>query len=360
MNLYNEYKNIANKHIPLKSTKGYATFKNVMTNPLGQFGLLMFFLVLIKLLSFAGIVPGSITLSLGFVAIYSIIAIGFCLLLGYSGLASLGTAGFVGLGMYMAYYGIEIWGVTFFPALLIAAIASILLGVIIGFISLRIEGLYLAILTLCLSEVIVNILKAFQDTIGVKPFPGLNIQSNENVVFFVVVALLFVFLVITANLINSPTGRAMLAMKNSTSAAQAFGISLIKYRLFAFTLSTLYAGIGGFLYMTLITRVNASTSGLIMLSFSLNILGAVIVGGAKSLWGTIIGTFFVFGFQDIVLSQIPFFAENSTIMTLFIGILMIVIVMYYPGGFAQIAINLKLWIKKTIFNYRVYLYGVEA
>lgn len=362
LDLAREYRNIANPHKAFKETSFSITFKRVMSNPWGQFGLLGVILCVINLLRMAGVVPSSIADSIATVAIYSIASIGFCLLLGYSGLASLGTAGFVGIGIFMAYFGITEWGVTFVPALLIAAAVSILLGFVIGFISLRIEGIYLAILTLALSEVIVQVLKNLKASPSVNPFAPMNLDSSIDafLMYFIIIIILVVFLVITANLIKSPTGRAMLAMKNSTSAAQAMGISLLKYRLFAFVISTVFAGVAGFLYMCTVNVVTTATSTVLMLAFSLNILGAVIVGGAKSLWGTLVGCFFVFGFQLIVLNQIQVFSENPTIMTLIIGVLMIVIVMFYPGGLAQVAWNIKFLIKKGVAKHRLKVYGIEA
>jgi len=337
-------------------------FNKMMKNPLSQFLLLGVILLVVKFLQMAGLVSGPFLTSIGFVLVYSIAAIGFCLLLGYSGLASLGTAGFVGLGAYLAYYGLNQWGVTILPTFLIAGIVAILLGFVIGFISLKIEGIYLAILTLALSEIVVQILKTLKSSVRITnsdiTFFGLFLGKNG--AFIIIVVALITLLIFTANLINSPTGRAMLAMKNSTSAAQAMGISLLKYRLLAFVISTLYASIAGFMYMLLITAITSTTSTILTLVFSLNILGAVIIGGAKSLWGTMFGVFFIYGFQQIVLIDIPFFQENPGFIMLITGLLLILIVMFYPGGFAQMFLNLKWWFKKKKAQWKVYRYGKEA
>jgi branched-chain amino acid transport system permease protein len=152
----------------------------------------------------------------------------------------------------------------------------------------------------------------------------------------------------------------MQAMKSSTSAAQAMGISLMKYRLFAFVIATLFATISGFFYMIYIKNVEFSQTTLTSLSTSLNILGAVIIGGAKSLWGTLFGAFIVFGLQQIVLVEIPFFAQNPDISVLFTGALMIIICMFFPGGFAEIMLRLKIVITSGLKKWRVRKYGIEA
>ena len=307
-------------------------------HPLSQIILFVVILAVIQLLSMAGIVSNSLVFAIGNTLIYAIIAIGFCLLLGYSGLASLGTAGFIGLGAYSAFYVVQEFGMPYIAALLVTLVVSIVIGVVVGFISLRIEGIYLAILTLGLAEIIRNLLMAMRSTIqieieNVRLF-GLLMDTRGG--YFLILLTFAVLFWVTANLINSPAGRAMLAMKNSTSAAQAMGISLMKYRLLAFVISTVFAAIGGLLYMMYVRTMTTATSTLLTLTTSLNILGAVIIGGAKSLWGTTFGVFIIYGIQSMFLSRIPFFIENPAFMTMVTGVLIILVVMFFPGGFAQI------------------------
>ena len=74
-------------------------------------------------------------------------------------------------------------------------------------------------------------------------------------------------------------------------------------------------------------------------------MGAVIIGGAKSLWGTTFGVFIIYGIQSMFLSRIPFFIENPAFMTMVTGVLIILVVMFFPGGFAQIAMQAGQWLK---------------
>ena len=137
-------------------------------HPLSQIILFVIILAVIQLLSMAGIVSNSLVFAIGNTLIYAIIAIGFCLLLGYSGLASLGTAGFIGLGAYSAFYVVQEMGMPYIAALVVTLAVSIGIGVVVGFISLRIEGIYLAILTLGLAEIIRNLLMALKSTIQIE------------------------------------------------------------------------------------------------------------------------------------------------------------------------------------------------
>lgn len=318
-------------------------FRQLMSVPLTQIVVFVVLLTLLQLLAVAGIVPNSFTYAIGSTLIYAIVAIGFCLLLGYSGLASLGTAGFIGVGSYVGYYAMESFGMPYFVALLITLAVSLSIGVAVGFISLRVEGLYLAILTLGLSEILRNLLMAIQATIKIDIANAklFGVAMTDPVAYMLILLTFAVLVWMTSNLINSPTGRAMLAMKNSTSAAQAMGISLMKYRLLAFVISTVFAAVGGLLYMMYVRVMTTSTSTVLTMTTSLNILGAVIIGGAKSLWGTTLGVFIVYGIQSMFLSKIPFFQENPAFITMVTGLLIVVVVMFYPGGLVQLFGEIK-------------------
>ena len=321
-------------------------FEKLRKRPVFSYGVFAIVLAVIQLLSQIGIVSSSFVTAIGITAIYSIVGLGFCLLLGYSALASLGTAGFIGIGAYAAYFCIVEWGLTMGIAFIVAIVAALVVGVVVGYISLRIEGIYLAIVTLGIAEIIKEVLGAMFDSIKIKgaqlTFFGIDgLEISTELVFYIIIAVMFVLMVIIHNLMNSPTGRAMLAMKNSTSAAQAFGISLMKYRLLAFMISIVYASIAGVLYMAYIRYASSSTGTLFTLSTSLNILGAVIIGGTKSIWGTLGGTFIIYGINQMFLQDIEFFRKNPTLITLLCGALVILVVMFYPGGLAQLVLELK-------------------
>jgi branched-chain amino acid transport system permease protein len=323
-----------------------AVLDKLRRHPTTAFAVFAIVLVAMQVLSGRGYVSSSFVNAAGSTLIFVIVGLGFCLLLGYSALASLGTAGFIGIGAYSAYYCLAEWGLTIGAAFVVAVCLALVIGVLVGYISLRIEGIYLAIVTLGVAEIIKKVLSAICDTIKLKGSQILlfgmdNMRMKTEYVFYAMVAILFLLMVITQNLMNSPTGRAMLAMKNSTSAAQAFGISLLKYRLMAFIISIVYASVAGLLYMLYIRYVSNSSSTLFSLSTSLNILGAVIIGGTKSIWGTVGGTFIIYGIDQMFLQDIEFFRENPTLITLFCGILVVVVVMFYPGGLAQLVMELR-------------------
>lgn len=254
---------------------------DILHNPLSQIAVFVIILSIIQFLNARGLVSSSFVQAIGSTMIYSIVAIGFCLLLGYSGLATLGTGGFIGVGTYVAFFAIQEYELPYVVAFGIAVVLAIVIGVVVGFISLRIEGIYLAILTLGLSEIIRNLLMVIKSTIkiDVDHVRLFGVKVGSQGVYYLILFTFAILMWLLFNLINSPTGRAMLAMKNSTSAAQAMGISLMKYRLMSFVISVIFAAIGGVLYMMFIRTITTSTSTLLTLSTSLNILGAVIIAG---------------------------------------------------------------------------------
>lgn len=345
----------------MKNNKLVLQLKRIASNPIGQFLLLGIALLIVNYLAQSGVINKSLSSAIATVIVYAIIAIGFCLLLGYSGLASLGTAGFAGIGLFCAYYVFQEMHLSFFTALILSIVVAAVIGIIVGFISLRIEGMYLAILTLGLAEILFEIFKNLNSTpkISLINITFMFSKLDDTGKFTIITIVFIVLLILTNNLINSPTGRAMLAMKNSTSAAQAMGISLLKYRLLAFVISTIYASIGGMLYMMLMSYVSVTSSTFLALSMSLNILGAVIVGGSKSLWGTSIGVVLIYGLQTIFLSNIQFFQDNPEFMGLVSGILLVVVVMFYPGGLYQLFYELKNKIKSLILKAKVKKYGAN-
>lgn len=340
--------------------------KKTVTKPIFQYVVLGIILALFQALLIGGVGSATFVDMIKMVMAYSIMAIGYCFLLGYAGLASLGTAGFVGVGIYLTYFLID-GGLPLIVVLIVVALVAIVMGVIVGFISLRIEGIYLAIITLGLAEVLRYVLKAIRSqnlilTNKQLNLFGMNIGSSG--MFFVVCVMLVLLMFVISNLIKSPTGRATIAMKNSTSASQAFGISLMKYRLFAFVVATLFAMLGGVAYSVMGNSISPSSEAetMLKLTLSLNILGAVIIGGYKSIWGSLFGVLLVFGISNIfaiVITDNTIYNMISPYISVIVGVLIILVVMFYPGGLAQLMGEISQKIKKAIKRRREKIYGKD-
>lgn len=311
------------------------------------FGIL---LLLLPIFVELGLLKYSYLTTIASILIYSIVALGLNLLVGYSGLVSLGTAGFMGLGTYLAAYLTADLGLPFELSLLISVAVPMIIGVLTGLVSLRIEGYYLAIATLAISEILRKVFVEFEwitnGFSGKKAaYPELLglIKLDRNGTFILIVVFLVAVMIITHNIINSYTGRALSTMRGSEAAAQAMGINIFKYRLLSFAVAVAYSALGGVLYMHFVkyTYPNAWT-----LTLSLNILAVIIIGGIRSIPGTILGAFVVFGVPDLILKRLPIIGGIDGMAYIFNGIMIIIVILFYPTGL----IHIKNKFKKTKIN----------
>lgn len=283
-----------------------------------------------------------------YIGIYTIIALGLNLLLGFSGLISLGTAGFVGAGAL----GIGVFlslGWPFELAVIAVILISAAIGGLIGLFSLKVDGIYLAIATLFVGEILNQIYKqvpifggqAIQ--IGSIKFLGfielsMIDQTNRSILFVMIAIVMGLFMALMHNIVHSKTGRALLAMSRSEHAAQAMGISLMRYRLIAFMSATTFATVGGIMYAIFFQNVPTTQW---TLELSLFIIAMVVVGGFKSIYGTFLGVIIIHGVPNLFLKDL--FGDISYI---FSGILIIIVIIFYPRGFIYIGVDVKKWYHK--------------
>lgn len=307
-------------------------------------------LCLVPLFVEFGLLRSSYITLVGSVIIYSIAAIGLNLLLGWSGLISLGTAGFMGLAAYIAAYVTVDLKLPFELGLLMALAIPLIIGILVGLVSLKIEGMYLAIATLSVSEILRksfeefgNITNGFSGKTASYPKLLGFFQLDRNMTYVLLVIFLVGVMILIHNLINGQMGRALNAMRGSEAAAQAMGVHLLKYRLVAFALATGLAALSGVMYIHFIKYTYPPTWSLGM---SLNILSAIIIGGVRNIYGTILGVFVVFAVPDLFLKQIPYFGSMPGFAYIVNGLLIILVIMYYPNGLIYIGNDAKkLWAK---------------
>lgn len=314
----------------------------IFKNPHFQFVLFGVILSLLPALASVGVLKSSYITIIGGTLIYAIAALGLNILLGYSGLISLGTAGFMGLAAYISAYLSVDKGLPFEVAIVLAIVIPTILGILVGLVSLKIEGLYLAIATLCVSEIL---RKSFDELewftngfsgkkAGYPELFGVLTLDRTTTYYFIVVVLIIVML-ITYNMMNGQLGRALNAMRGSEAASQAMGVNLLKYRLVAFALATIFASVAGVLYVHFIRFSYPSTWSL---KLSLDFLAMIVIGGLRSIYGTVLGAFIVFAVPDLFLKQIPYLGQLSYV---FNGILIILVIMFYPHGLIYIGNDIK-------------------
>ncbi len=315
--------------------------------------------VIVVLLLIVGLVasPTSMlykTLQMG--AIYALLAVTMNMLNGFTGLFSLGQAGFMTLGAYTfailtipvkskssVYYlfGVADWlkniELPWFVALIIAGIVSALFAYLIGMPMLRLKSDYFAIATLGFAEVVRIVVaskpmnRISNGSMGLTKIPGF---SN----FFIPFIVAGICIAIIALIMRSTYGRAFKAIRDDEIAAESMGINLSKTKLLSFVVSSFFAGIGGALMAMYLGAVSSTTFTIAVTYF---ILLIVVIGGMSSTTGSIISAFVVimarewwlrFLDKETVIGnfKVPFLRSGFR-MVIFSVILMIVVLFFKNG-----------------------------
>ncbi len=249
----------------------------------------------VALLACAPLAFGSHGLSiLSTILVMAVGILGLNLLSGVAGQISLGHAGFLLIGAYAQAilttdYHLPAW--LAIPASgLVAALASLVVGVP----SLRLKGLYLAITTLAFTFIVRHVvlfaekLTRGSEGMAVPPLNLLGLQVKSDLPFFyVALAVLAAFVLVTLNIMRTRVGRAWLAVRDHDIAARAMGINLMRYKLLAFMVSAFYAGVSGALVALQTRYINVDTFSILV---SIEALAMVIVGGMGRVHGALLGT----------------------------------------------------------------------
>jgi branched-chain amino acid transport system permease protein len=232
------------------------------------------------------------------VMIYAIAVLGLNILTGYNGQISLGHGGFFAAGAYTAAILMHRYGVPYWATVPPAALICFVLGVLFGLPALRLEGPYLALVTLAMALATPQLLKYFDTWTGgqqginlLKPVPPhwLGID-RDRWLYLLVLAVLLVAMRVAANILHGRTGRALVAIRDHPIAAAAMGIHTARYKTLAFGISTLFTGVAGALSAIVVSYVSPEGYGLFL---SLSFLVGSAVGGITTIGGAIVGGLFI-------------------------------------------------------------------
>jgi len=243
---------------------------------------------------------------------YVVMAVSLNLTVGILGELSLGHAGFMSVGAFSGAIAaaaletvIPIPGVRLVVAMILGAIFAGIAGILIGIPVLRLKGDYLAIVTLAFGEIVLNLMNCLYVGVDSKGLhfsmlTSLSLEPNGRIIingpvgatgitqistFTAGFLLILITLAIVLNLVNSRTGRAILAVRDNRISAESVGISVTKYKMIAFVVSAVLAGAAGVLFalnsITVVpTKFNFNTSILILVF--------VVLGGLGNIWGSIV------------------------------------------------------------------------
>lgn len=280
------------------------------------FGLVIIVYIIVQILIGAGMMSSLMQGLLVPMCIYSLVAIGLNLCVGYLGELSIGHAGFMCVGAFSGAVCTKLLEgsisnevLLFVIALLVGVVVSALFGFLIGIPVLRLRGDYLAIVTLAFGEIIKNVINVLYIAKDSKGFHfaisnGNMMELDEDAVwlingakgiakiphlssFTIGVVLIIISLLVVYNLVNSRSGRAIMAIRDNRIAAESVGINITKFKLMAFTISAAIAGAGGVLYAHNLSTVTATPANF-GYNMSIMILVFVVLGGIGSFRGSII------------------------------------------------------------------------
>jgi len=320
------------------------------------------------------------------VVVYAISGIGLNLVSGYAGQISLGHAAFMGMGAYTAAFlggspsstvrGLELDLLIWLP---LAGVVPAVVGWLFAPIAARVRGLYLAILTLGLLFVAEHIFKEATwltggAGLGRKPAApsilGFDLYTRRTVlgtelsaigVFYLFALLVLIVLAVLArNVARTRQGRAFSAVRDRDIAAEVMGVPLLRTKRLAFTLSSFYAGIGGALLIVVLGFTTPERWNLLL---SIDFLAVVLIGGAATITGPIIGAAFVVLMPRLIetfAGSLPFISNTvggSGILNVFqlqrllFGAMIVLFLVLEPRGLFGVWIRVRNYFKAWPFSY---------
>ena len=219
-----------------------------------------------------------------------ILAVSLNLTVGFLGELTLGHAGFMSVGAYAGclftiYCNLPVW-IEFPLALIIGGLVAAIFGVIIGIPALRLNGDYLAIVTLAFGEIIRSVLNNVKFTGGAGGLKGIDKTSNFTIAYILVI----LTLIVITNVVRSRHGRAIMAIRDNIIAAQSVGINIVYYKLVAFVGAAFFAGVAGVLYGHNLGILKPSTFDF---NKSIEILVIVVLGGMGNITGSVIAAIII-------------------------------------------------------------------
>jgi branched-chain amino acid transport system permease protein len=291
-------------------------------------------------------------------------ALGLNLLTGCTGQISLGNAAFMAIGAYTVGVLTSAFQTPFWAVLPLAGFMAALAGVIIGIPCLRLKGLYLAMATMVFAAVIEHLAIHWESLtkgvrgISVSPIEIFGYALDTDEKFYYLIFFFTALLLLAAkNILRTKVGRAFIAIRDRDVAAESIGVNLIKYKVLAFALSSFYVGVAGGFYAYYTSYVHPEHFSLML---SIEFVAMIIVGGMGTVLGSIFGAVFITlvpeGLRWVSYSVGRFypvvadkFSDDWNIA--FFGLLIMLFLIFEPGGLAAIWERVKTSFKTWPFTY---------
>ncbi len=271
------------------------------------------------------------------IGLAALVAMGLVLLTGVGGLTSFGQAAFCGFGAYTTAvlstsYGISPW-LTLPLSLLVSGIAAVVLGIV----TVRLSGHYLPLGTLAWGLGLFYLFSKLEflgRNDGISAIPPLQIGSlrmlDPGTIYYVIWIAVILAALLTTNLLDSRTGRAIRALRRGHVAAEAFGVQTARAKLLVFIYAAVLAGLSGWLYAHLQRAANPTPFGA---HASIEYLFIAVVGGAGYVWGGVLGAAVVVILKEILQSYLPLiFGGQGQLEIIVFGIVLVALLHFAPSG----------------------------
>ena len=274
---------------------------------------------------------------------FALFASALNLLLGFGGLLSFGHAAYFGTAAYISAHAAKVWGLTPELAILLGTAAAALLGLIIGALAIRRQGIYFAMVTLAFAQMVyfLSIQSPFtggED--GIQAVPrgrlfGLIDLSSDLTFYFVVLAIAVAGLLLIYRIIHSPFGQVLKAIRDNEPRSVSLGYRVNRYKLATFVMSASLAGLAGatkalVFQLASLTDVHWSMSGEVVLM--------TLLGGMGTIFGPLIGA-------GIIVAMENYFAGFGAWVTVLQGVIFVASVLLFREGIAGV---MSRWIKKPL------------
>jgi branched-chain amino acid transport system permease protein len=273
---------------------------------------------------------------------FAIFACAFNLLLGYTGLLSFGHAAYLGAAAYVTGWLVRSAGFSPELGILAGALSGTVLGAIVGFIAIRRQGIYFAMITLAMAQMIYFVWLQAPFTGGEDGLQGvprgtlfglIPLQSDLVMYFVVLAAFVGVFLGVV-RIVHSPYGQVLKAIRENEPRAISLGYDVDKYKLLAFVLSTTLAGLAGALKTVALGFATLSDAHW---SLSGEVVLMTLLGGMGTFAGPVVGAFTIIGLQNFLADRV------GSWVTVIIGVIFVVCVVGFRRGFVG---ELLAWLKR--------------
>lgn len=288
-------------------------------------------------------------------AILGIAVLGMDLLMGFTGLLSLGQAGFMAIGAYTSGILAVKFELSPLYGLLVAQVLTVVISLMIGKAVLKLKGYHLAIATLAFSVIMEQLLINSRDLTGGPsglagiPFfavGGLTVSTGVPL-YYLTIGLVLVIIFLLKNLTSVRVGRAWLAISGDETAAAMLGVNTSSYKLLAFVLAACLAALSGSLYVHYMRFISPDMVGM---QASINITVMTALGGPGTLWGPLLGV----GLLTFLPDFVSFTQQFQLIIN---GLVLFVTIVFFPKGISGLLVYVYHWSVKRIFRLKTYSEG---